>query len=261
MAEEGRALERPWAWGLPARVLREFSVCVVFAAIVRSYAKVAVRGRERLVGLDGPAIFVANHSSHVDTPVLLRALPARWRRRTAVTAAADYFYSSRLLGTAVTLAFGTVPLERRGNGSDPTRALAPLVERSWSLVVFPTGTRSRDGRVDRLRPGAAVLARRHRLPIVPVHIAGTRAAMPAGSRWMVRPRHGGRLARHRIELTFGRPFTVGAEEDPRAAMERVRLFLAAQGEETTPDPPPAATPPPVPDRTAPGAPLLGELPD
>ena len=62
--------------------------------------------------LDGPVVFVANHCSHVDTPVLLRSLPASWRRRTAVAAAADYFYSRRLLASAVSLAFGTVPLER-----------------------------------------------------------------------------------------------------------------------------------------------------
>jgi 1-acyl-sn-glycerol-3-phosphate acyltransferase len=232
-------LDRPWAWTPPARVLRELSICGAFDAIVRTYASTEVRGREHLEKLDGPAIFVANHCSHVDTPVLLRALPARWRRRTAVTAAADYFYSSRLLGSAVSLAFGAVPLERSGGGARPTATLTPLVEAGWSLVVFPTGTRSRDGRVGRLRPGAAVLAAQHGLPIVPVHITGTRAAMPVGSNWMVRQQGGGRLARHRIGLTFGTPFTVAPADEPRAVMEKVRLFLAAQGEETTPDPAPA----------------------
>jgi 1-acyl-sn-glycerol-3-phosphate acyltransferase len=240
MEDGGRVdLDRPWAWALPARVVRELSICGVFDAIVRTYASTEVRGREQLARLDGPAIFVANHSSHVDTPVLLRALPARWRRRTAVTAAADYFYSSRLLGSAVSLAFGTVPLERRGGGGTrPTVRLGPLVEAGWSLVVFPTGTRSRDGRVGRLRAGAAILAAQHALPIVPVHISGTRAAMPVGSGWMSRPPGGGRLARHRIGLTFGAPIAVAPDEEPRAVMEKVRLFLATQGEETTPDPAP-----------------------
>lgn len=242
MGEDGR-LDRRWPWTAPARVVREFSICGVFDAIVHTYASVKVRGRERLAPLDGPAIFVANHNSHVDTPVLLRALPAGWRRRTAVTAAADYFYSSKLLGSAVSLAFGTVPLERRGGGgARPTAGLSPLVEAGWSLVVFPTGTRSRDGRVGRLRAGAAILAAEHALPIVPVHISGTRAAMPVGSGWMSRPAGGGRLARHRIEVTFGAPIAVSADEDPRAVMEKVRLFLATQGEETTPDAAPALDP-------------------
>ena len=234
-------LDRPWAWSLPARVVREFSICGVFNAIVHTYASTEVRGREQLASLDGPAIFVANHNSHVDTPVLLRALPARWRRRTAVTAAADYFYSSRLLGSAVSLAFGTVPLERRGGaGTRRAAGLGPLIDAGWSLVVFPTGTRSRDGRVGRLRTGAAVLAARHSLPIVPVHISGTRAAMPVGSGWMSRPRGAGRLARHAIVLTFGAPIAVAADDGPAVAMEKVRLFLAAHGEETTPDPAPQA---------------------
>jgi 1-acyl-sn-glycerol-3-phosphate acyltransferase len=253
MADGGRVdLDRPWAWTLPARVVREFSICGVFDAIVRSYASVEVSGREQLARLDGPAIFVANHSSHVDTPVLLRALPARWRRRTAVTAAADYFYSSRLLGSAVSLAFGTVPLERRGGGGTrPTAGLGPLIEAGWSLVVFPTGTRSRDGSVGRLRPGAAILAAQHRLPIVPVHITGTRAAMPVGSGWMSRPPGGGRLARHKIGLTFGAPIAVAPDDDPRAVMEKVRHFLATQGEETTPDPAPAPEHVPVTATTTP----------
>ena len=42
-----------------------------------------------------PSIFVANHSSHLDTPTILRAMPRKWRQRTAVAAAADYFYKSR----------------------------------------------------------------------------------------------------------------------------------------------------------------------
>ncbi|MBN9624569.1 MAG: 1-acyl-sn-glycerol-3-phosphate acyltransferase, partial [Actinobacteria bacterium] len=124
-------------------------------------------------------------------------------------------------------------------------ALTPLVEAGWSLVVFPTGTRSRDGRVGPLRSGAAVLAARHALPIVPVHITGTRAAMPVGSNWMVRPQHGGRLGRHRIGVTFGAPLAVAADDEPRAVMEKVRLFLAAQGEETTPEQPSISDPAPV----------------
>jgi 1-acyl-sn-glycerol-3-phosphate acyltransferase len=243
MGQEGR-LDRRWPWTAPARIVRELSICGVFDAIVHTYASVEVRGRERLAQLDGPAIFVANHNSHVDTPVLLRALPARWRRRTAVTAAADYFYSSRLLGSAVSLAFGTIPLERRGGGgARPTAGLSPLVEAGWSLVVFPTGTRSRDGRVGRLRTGAAILAAEHALPIVPIHISGTRAAMPVGSGWMSRPAGGSRLARHGIELTFGAPIAVAPDEEPRAVMEKVRVFLATQGEETTPDA--APTPGPI----------------
>lgn len=231
-------LDRPWARTLPARVAREAIVCGVFGSIIRWYARRDVVGRERLAGVDGPVIFVANHCSHVDTPALLASLPGPRRRRTAVAAAADYFYAKPALAHAVSLAFCTVPLERRGGGiaADATAHARALVDGGWSLVVFAEGTRSRDGRVGRLRSGAAVLAAEHGVPIVPVHIGGTHEAMPTGSGWMSRPAGGGRLARHRIAVTFGSPIAVTEAEDRFEVMERVRCFMAGCGADTTQDP-------------------------
>jgi 1-acyl-sn-glycerol-3-phosphate acyltransferase len=211
-------------------VVRELAVCGVFGSIIGSYSRRRIAGLEHLERLAGPVIFVANHSSHVDTPVLLLSLPARWRRRTAVAAAADYFYTSRLLAGAVSLAFGTVPIDRRGHGADAD--IARLLDDGWSLVVFAEGTRSRDGRVGRMRSGAAALAAAHGLPIVPVHISGTGEAMPIGRRWMVRPGHGGRWARHSISITFGTPIDV---ENRFEAMAQVRGFMESCGAETTGD--------------------------
>jgi 1-acyl-sn-glycerol-3-phosphate acyltransferase len=225
-------------------VAREAIVCGLFDSLVHTYARVEVTGREHLAEVDGPAIIVANHCSHVDTPVLLRALPRAWRRRTAVTAAADYFYSSRVLGATVSLAFGTVPLQRRNSGAAggagsahrSTDSLKPLIDAGWNLVVFPEGTRSRDGRVGSLRTGAAGLAAEHGLPIVPVHIDGTHDAMPVGRSWMNRPDGGGRFARHTLRISFGHPLHVGQGDDLHEAMENVRLFMQVCGAQTTPDP-------------------------
>ncbi|MCW3017050.1 MAG: phospholipid/glycerol acyltransferase [Solirubrobacterales bacterium] len=236
--DDSASLDQPWARTLPARVAREAIICGVFDAIISTYSRRRVAGDGHLEHLEGPVIFVANHCSHVDTPALLRALPGRWRRRTAVAAAADYFYTKRLLANAVSLAFCTVPLERRGAaiGTDATAHMKRLIDTRWSLVVFAEGTRSRDGRVGRLRSGAAALAAEYGLPIVPIHVAGTHAAMPTGQSWMVRPEEGGRWARHTINVTFGAPIHVGPRDDRFEVMERVRLFMAACGADTTPDP-------------------------
>jgi 1-acyl-sn-glycerol-3-phosphate acyltransferase len=205
----------------------------VFGSIIRTYSRREVAGLEHLERLGGPVVFVANHCSHVDTPVLLLSLPGRWRRRTAVAAAADYFYTRRLLAVAVSLAFGTVPLGRRGHGVGGAPHIADLLERGWNLVVFAEGTRSRDGRVGRMRSGAAVLAAEHGLPIVPVHISGTQEAMPIGRRWMVRPVRGGR---HTISVRFGAPIEVGERSE---AMTRVRDFMKSCGAELRPEPDPS----------------------
>jgi 1-acyl-sn-glycerol-3-phosphate acyltransferase len=197
------------------------------------YSRRGVTGVERLDEVAPPVLFVANHSSHMDTPAILRALPRKWRRRTAVAAATDYFYSNRALARAVSLLFNTVPVQRNGGGLGPqsTSHLDRLIERRWNLLLFPEGTRSRDGTVARLRSGAAVLAVEHGSPIVPIFLRGTRAVMPPGRPWMRRKL----WRRHHIEIRFGAPIRAGDGEEPIEVMERVREFFADSGAPTTPD--------------------------
>jgi 1-acyl-sn-glycerol-3-phosphate acyltransferase len=198
------------------------------------YTRRRVAGRTHLDDLTGPVVFVANHNSHMDTPVILRALPSRWRRRTAVAAATDYFYDKRRNALSTSLAFGTVPVDRNsgaGMGPGQTAHLDRLIEDGGSLLVFPEGTRSRDGRVGRLRTGAALLAAKHQLPIVPIYLSGTGEAMPRGHRWMVF-KAGRPGPRHPLEIRFGKPILAAARERHSEVMERVRLFLAECGAET-----------------------------
>ena len=206
------------------------------------YTRRRVTGRERLAELAGPVVFVANHNSHMDTPVILRALPGRLRRRTAVAAATDYFYAKRRNAVSASLVFGTVPLDRSsgaGVGPGQTAHLDRLIASGGSLLVFPEGTRSRDGRVGRLRSGAAVLAAEHDLPVVPIYLSGTRQAMPRGHHWMVF-KTGRPGPRHPIEIRFGKPIVPRPGEPPGEVMEQVRLFLAECGAETQRDPSPEA---------------------
>jgi 1-acyl-sn-glycerol-3-phosphate acyltransferase len=231
-------LDIPWTRTRWASRLREFLVCGVLGPLMDLYTRRRVVGRARLNHLTGPVVFVANHNSHMDTPAILRALPSRWRRRTAVAAAADYFYAKRRNAVSASLAFGTVPLERNsgaGVGPGQTAHLDGLIRGGGSLLMFPEGTRSRDGRVGRLRSGAALIAAEHGLPIVPIYLSGTREAMPRGHHWMVF--EAGRPGpRHRIEIRFGNPIVPRPGEPPGKVMERVRLFLAECGAETAREP-------------------------
>lgn len=231
---EPAELDIPWTRGSFASRLREFFICGVLGPAMDLYTRRTVMGREGLDDLSGSVLFVANHNSHMDTPVILRALPGEWRRRTAVAAASDYFYDKRRKALSASLAFGTLPLERSrgsGVGSDQTGHLDRLIRDGGSLLIFPEGTRSHDGRVARLRSGAALLATQHHLPIVPIYVAGTRAAMPRGKHWMVF-KAGRPGPRHAIEIRFGNPIVPRDGERLSEVMERVRLFLAECGAET-----------------------------
>jgi 1-acyl-sn-glycerol-3-phosphate acyltransferase len=222
-----------WSRSRGAGAVRELILSGALGPLMDLYTRRRVLGLEQLAGLEAPVLFVANHSSHMDTPTILRALPHAWRRRTAVAAAADYFYRVPLVAHAVSLAFNTVPVQRKGEGAVPDAAsdLARLIDEGWSLLVFAEGTRSRDGTVGRLRSGAALLTAEHGLPIVPVHVSGTHAVMPPGRRWMRRA--GGR--RQPIAVHFGPPIRPREGEHRTEVMERVRLFFEAAGAVTTPD--------------------------
>jgi 1-acyl-sn-glycerol-3-phosphate acyltransferase len=223
-----------WTRSQPACAVREFILSAVCRPLIALYARREVYGLANLGGLNAPVIFVANHCSHMDTPLILRALPYRWRRRTGVAAAADYFYTRRLVAQAVSLAFNTVPVERNGERvrHDAVSVLDDLLGAKWSLVVFAEGTRSRNGTVGTLQSGAAVLAARHDLAIVPVFVAGTHETMPAGRRWMRRHHNGPRQV---VRVVFGPPIPPRPREQRREVMEEVRAFFAAQGAATTPN--------------------------
>src|SRR5256885_12463063 len=139
-------LDVPWTRARAASRLREFLICGVLGPLMDLYTCCHVAGREHLDNLAGPVVFVANHNSHMDTPVILRALPGRWRRHTAVAAAADYFYDNRRNALTASLAFGTIPLDRNsGNGGGPgqTGHLAPPLPERGTRFLFPPGTGSR----------------------------------------------------------------------------------------------------------------------
>jgi len=108
---------------------------LVLLPAVGAVCRPACTGASRLSGLTGPAVVVANHSSHLDCPVLLCALPATLRRRTVVAAAADYFFSTRLRGAAVRLLVGAL----QGTGRRLARRVPPHTQRRECAGHVPGG--------------------------------------------------------------------------------------------------------------------------
>ena len=218
-------LDIPWARSWPAGVVRGTFMRLVLDPIMDYYAARRATGKEWLEGLKGPVILVANHASHLDTPVILSALPRRLRKRTVVAAAADYFYKNRVVASLVSLIFNTVPVERRRGGGMSKNGghLDTLLDQGWSLLLYPEGTRSRDGMPGPLRRGAAVLAAAHHLTIVPIRVTGTAEAMPPGRFWPKRLRSKPVPRRHRIEVSFGEPISAAGDADE--VMEYVRTFF------------------------------------
>lgn len=207
-----------WSRRKPAMAAREVAQKVGLEPLFRSQVRTRVEGLDVLDRIDGPVIFVANHASHLDTPLILLSLPDEWRRRTAVAAAADYFFDTWWRAIGSSLLFNTFPIDRRGG----TMAATPgeVLAEGWSLVIYPEGTRSTDGWMGKFRMGAAFLAKEYGVPVVPVAHRGSFAAMPRGAGW---PAPG----RRQLTIRFGEPLVAGPEESVREFAPRIKDAVAA----------------------------------
>jgi 1-acyl-sn-glycerol-3-phosphate acyltransferase len=220
---EPREFPTGWARTPAAKVTREAVLKYVFRPIVWTESQPSVQGLDNLEHLAPPVLFVANHASHMDTPLILCSLPKSWRERTAVAAAADYFFDVWWRAATTALVFNTFPIERTG-GKRATTTARRLIDEGWNLVVYPEGTRSRDGWLGRWRHGAARLAIEYGLPVVPIALRGTYSVMPRGRSWPVK----GRLP---VSVRLGPPIRPEPGEEFSSLSRRIQQELARTTDE------------------------------
>ncbi len=180
--DTGAAYDTAWARRFPARVARAMIVDDILRPAAHLLARPVVTGLDRLDDLDGPMIVVANHNSHLDTTLLLATIPEKWRHRTVVAAAADYFFPTKVKGAVSALTIGAIPMERNRVDRRSADLAAELLADGWSILIFPEGGRSPDGWATEFRGGAAYLALRCNRPVVPVHLEGTRRVWKRGEK-------------------------------------------------------------------------------
>lgn len=222
----GAHYDTSWARRLPARMTRAAIVDGPMRLLVSGLAAPDRRGQDRLDSLEGPAIFAANHHSHLDTPLLLTSIPEPWRHKLIVGAAADYFFGTRVTSVLSSLVIGAVPIERSKVSRRSADQAAELVNDGWSLLLFPEGGRSPDGWGQPFRGGAAYLAQKTGRPVVPIHLEGTGRIL----------RKGRSLPRaSTTSVTFGRPLTPRDDENATRFAARLEAEVAALADEASSD--------------------------
>jgi 1-acyl-sn-glycerol-3-phosphate acyltransferase len=189
-------------------LIRWAKICISLARL-----KVTVAGLERM-NLGRPYVFMPNHTSFLDIPLVLASIPHNFRFLVK-----EEFFSIPLLGLTVRSS-GQIPLDRKNprKGLRSIRQAANLLNKGMSIVVFPEGTRSRDGKVGEFKSTLFVLPIRTETPVVPILIEGTYEALPRGSVL---------LKRRPIKITFLDPVPPDllSEKDRALYADKVRQRL------------------------------------
>jgi len=199
--------------------------------MVKFIARPKVEGVDRLSDLAkrrdvGGVIFAPSHHSHLDTPLMVTAVPTPWSDRLVVAAAADYFFDKRLKGTLAALALNAFPIDRETTSRKSSDELRALLARDWSLVIYPEGGRSPDGWGQDFKAGAAFLSLKTGAPVVPVFIDGTGSIFGKG---MKRPKRG------HTRVIFGAPLFPMDDEGSRRFNERIEKAVTLLGDESLTD--------------------------
>lgn len=165
----------------------------IYFAIFHS---LTVRGRgalsDFLASHRMPVILAANHESYLDPPLIGAVYPERLR-----FVAWDHLFDSKILAALIT-PLGAVPVsqENKASAAGLLRQVMGFLDDGMSVLIFPEGHRSEDGRLQPLEGGVALMSAKTGLPIVPIWIDGTFEAYPPHQKYP-HPGH--------VVVTFGEP--------------------------------------------------------
>jgi len=188
---------------------------------LRLYHRFEIQGREHLPA-SGSFVMVANHQSHLDAPSLLAAVPLSDLHRAFPAAAADYFFESLPRSAFSTIAINALPFDREAKGAESLAVCRALLDNPGNiLVLFPEGTRSKDGQVGRFKSGIGRLLAGTEIPVVPCFLSGAHEAFPKGA-WFPRPR--------KLVLRIGEARSYGDLPEEKDTVRRICAELQADVE-------------------------------
>ena len=187
-----------WPQSRPARLVRAVVINLLARPTMLMLGWPTIRGRQNLGGVSGPVLVVANHITYFDPAYVLEGLPGRFRRKLAVAMDGERLESmrnpppgtgwfvrlrDRIAYFLVLLVFNVFPLPRRAGFRKSFAFAGNLIDRGWSVLVFPEGERSRTTEMNPFRAGIGLLATRLGAPVVPMRLDGISERRAAGKHW------------------------------------------------------------------------------
>ncbi|MBU6233895.1 MAG: 1-acyl-sn-glycerol-3-phosphate acyltransferase [Acidobacteria bacterium] len=235
MASLGLDFPTEWSRSLVPRGVRRVLLGAIALPLTRRLTSLSVRGVENIPRHGGPLIFTANHTSHLDTPLALAALPGALRRRTVVAAAADTFFTKTRTAFITVLTVNAIPIERHKVNRRSAEQAISLLQRGWHLIIYPEGGRTPTGPMLEFKGGPAYLAERSDATIVPTFILGAGewlSSFAKAEMYTSQPRRW----RSPVTVAFGPPLRQEEGENIRRFGQRIQDAVVALGREVTGDP-------------------------
>jgi long-chain acyl-CoA synthetase len=187
-ARQDEHLQYPrWARRTPVAILRMLAYYLLSWPATMMMACPKIRGRENLSGLHGPFLFVSNHITRVDLGFILAALPARFRHHLAVAMLGEMLeemrrpapeisfivrWTKKLSYRLLVSLFNVFPLPQKAGFRESFDFAGESVDLGYSILVFPEGKRTQDGKMNPFQAGIGILATDLHVPVVPIRIDG-----------------------------------------------------------------------------------------
>jgi len=195
-------------------------------------ARPRVKGRENLAMLQGPVLIVSNHVTQLDVAFVLAALPRCFRHRLAVAMMGELLqemrhpdpdtvflkrWVSRIKYGLVVALFNAFPLPQKTGFRGSFSFAGESLDRGNSILVFPEGGRTRDGKIQSFQAGIGILATNLNVPVVPVRIDGLYEIKKEGKKF-ARPGE--------IKVTLGKAVRYQAGTDPSEIAKELESIVA-----------------------------------
>jgi long-chain acyl-CoA synthetase len=209
-----------WPQRFPVTWIRFIVFYLVMWPLVWLMSRARVTGKQRLRETRGPMLFVANHVTMVDQSLIQFALPARFQRRLAIAMEGEKLrgwrhppeatgWFARLILFAqyvLTVSLLNVfPLPQKSGFRRSFAFAGEMMDRGYSVIVFPEGRRTPDGRMHCFMEGIGLLATNLNVPVVPVRLDGL-YEMKQKKKYFARP--------GKVRVTIGEPVKYSRDDDP-----------------------------------------------
>ena len=209
-----------WAMRFPMTWLRPIVYHLFLYPLTVIMCRVRVIGAERLAKVKGPALLISNHVTDADAGLILSALPWRWRLSLAIAMSGEYLrdwryppagrgFFARVKGKAAyalgAALFNVFSLPRESGFRQSFAYAGEAVDHGWSILIFPEGAETKDGKLQPFKAGTGLLASELNIPVIPIMLRGL-FELKQRRQYFVRP--------GTVSITFGDPIEFSRDTTP-----------------------------------------------